>query len=51
MTIFSQQQMHAARTTAAQTRRRIVDVLENSRARAAGFITALGRTLHYPSLR
>jgi general secretion pathway protein E len=49
MTTFSLKQMYVARTTAAQSKRRIVDVLEEQAGLdATGFITALGSTLHYP---
>ena len=47
---FSPAQVHAARTAAMQSKRRIVEVLEEQAGLGVpGFIAALGGTLHYPA--
>jgi len=47
---FSPAQIQLARAVAAQTQRRIVDILEEqSELGADGFIISLGSTLHYPT--
>lgn len=49
MITFSPQQISVARTAAVQEKRRLVELLEEQAGLgAAGFLTVLGSTLHYP---